>query len=373
MNGKLYIFGIGGTGSRVIKSLLMLAASGVKVDADAIVPIIIDPDFANADVTRTIEQIKTYSAIREKLAFNDVTKNRFFETKIEAVNDYRLGLNDTKNKKFREFIEYSTLSKENNTHSILAREGLDSYNAGRTENFLAGIGSLMVDAPVFSLLGLGSSSVVGKATSLATRRVASRVLAGRVGSGVTPQYATKIAERAITNRLSTRILQSAFSQGFTLGNYDLANSVANDILYSSNVDLGRAASAFGGGFATGGTLGVVGTPLRHAARGLTGGRRLAASTGILSAESAVFTASGEASKMLNGVDIEPIDLLYDFGESVATLGVMKATHWRPRGAGMKLDANGRLRPEYRLSRSEQAELRQLNVNPEEFISRLVQR
>jgi hypothetical protein len=113
MNGKLYIFGIGGTVSRVLKSLLMLAASGVKIDADAIVPIIIDPDFANADVTRTIEQIKTYSAIREKLAFNDVTKNRFFETKIEAVNDYRLGLNDTKNKKFREFIEYSTLSKEN--------------------------------------------------------------------------------------------------------------------------------------------------------------------------------------------------------------------------------------------------------------------
>lgn len=40
MNGKLYIFGIGGTGSRVIKSLVMLAASGVKIDASAIVPII---------------------------------------------------------------------------------------------------------------------------------------------------------------------------------------------------------------------------------------------------------------------------------------------------------------------------------------------
>ena len=104
MNGKLYIFGVGGTGSRVIKSLVMLAASGVKIEADAIVPIIIDPDFANADVTRTIEQIKTYSAVREKLAFNDVTKNKFFGTKIESVNDYRLGLNDTKNKKFREFI-----------------------------------------------------------------------------------------------------------------------------------------------------------------------------------------------------------------------------------------------------------------------------
>lgn len=68
MNGKLYIFGIGGTGSRVIKSLVMLAASGVKIDASAIVPIIVDPDFANADVTRTIEQIKAYVAIRSQLA-----------------------------------------------------------------------------------------------------------------------------------------------------------------------------------------------------------------------------------------------------------------------------------------------------------------
>ena len=60
MKGKLYIFGIGGTGSRVLKSLVMLAASGVKIEADAIVPIVIDPDFANADLTRTLELIKTY-------------------------------------------------------------------------------------------------------------------------------------------------------------------------------------------------------------------------------------------------------------------------------------------------------------------------
>ena len=98
MNGKLYIFGIGGTGSRVIKSLVMLASSGVNIDADAIVPIIIDPDFAN----------------REKLSFNTVINNTFFGINIEnVVNDHRLTLKDTKNKKFREFIEFDTLSKEN--------------------------------------------------------------------------------------------------------------------------------------------------------------------------------------------------------------------------------------------------------------------
>ena len=51
---KLYVFGIGGTGSRVIKSLTMLLASGVRMKSDAIVPIIIDPDVAAADLTRTL-------------------------------------------------------------------------------------------------------------------------------------------------------------------------------------------------------------------------------------------------------------------------------------------------------------------------------
>ena len=41
---KLFIFGIGGTGSRVIKSLTMLLSAGLKAENDfEIVPIIIDP------------------------------------------------------------------------------------------------------------------------------------------------------------------------------------------------------------------------------------------------------------------------------------------------------------------------------------------
>lgn len=114
MNGKIFLFGIGGTGSRVVKSLVMMAASGVDIQASVIVPIIIDPDFANADLTRTIEQIKTYSAIRKPLDFTASSQNQFFKTKVEdVVNGYRLRLKDTKNKKFKEFIQYDTLGKEN--------------------------------------------------------------------------------------------------------------------------------------------------------------------------------------------------------------------------------------------------------------------
>ena len=56
---KLYVFGIGGTGSRVIRSLTMLLAAGVECN-DTIVPIIIDRDLANADLTRTANLIEDY-------------------------------------------------------------------------------------------------------------------------------------------------------------------------------------------------------------------------------------------------------------------------------------------------------------------------
>ena len=66
---KLYIFGIGGTGSRVLRSFTMMMAAGVKIGADEIVPIIIDPDKANADLTRTVALMNNYRSIRKHLSF----------------------------------------------------------------------------------------------------------------------------------------------------------------------------------------------------------------------------------------------------------------------------------------------------------------
>ena len=59
---KLYIFGIGGTGSRVIRSLTMLLAAGVDCGVDTIVPIIIDRDEANGDYSRTKLLIDKYTS-----------------------------------------------------------------------------------------------------------------------------------------------------------------------------------------------------------------------------------------------------------------------------------------------------------------------
>ena len=78
---KLYIFGIGGTGIRVLKSLTMLLAAGVDCGVDTIIPIIIDRDESNGDFTKTKLLIENYLAVNKIARETEI--NRFFKTKIE--------------------------------------------------------------------------------------------------------------------------------------------------------------------------------------------------------------------------------------------------------------------------------------------------
>lgn len=111
---KIFVFGIGGTGSRVMRSLAMLMATGVKFGANEIVPIIIDPDTANADLTRAVSLLNNYSAIRSELSFSTDNKSKFFKTKFEQIlPDYTLRINDTDDKSFKQFIGYPLMSKTN--------------------------------------------------------------------------------------------------------------------------------------------------------------------------------------------------------------------------------------------------------------------
>jgi len=94
---KLYIFGIGGTGSRVLKSLTMLMAAGVKINMDEIVPIIIDPDHSAADLTRTVKLMEDYNKVYNKIAHDSSRSNTFFNTKINLsiIPSARLPLDNT--------------------------------------------------------------------------------------------------------------------------------------------------------------------------------------------------------------------------------------------------------------------------------------
>ena len=258
----------------------------------------------------------------------------------------------------------------NKPFAQIENEALARYDANGWEDFGANIGSLLIDAPAFAALGSLAGGFVGKATNLATNRLAGKVFANKAAEGMTMPRATAIAERAITSNLKNRIAQSAATSGLTLGSYDFANSIADDVLYNDSVDLGKAFGSFAEGALTGGAVGALGSGLGKVTRGLTGGRRMMASASVLSAESAVFTLSTGFDKIAHDVEIEPIDILHDFGHSMATLGVMKMTHWRPKGVANKLKGDGTLKDELRLTDSEKAELREMNVDPVEFMSRV---
>ena len=64
---KLYVFAIGGSGSRVLRSLTMLLSSGVHTDYE-IVPMIVDPDQSNGDLVRTVD-IKIFEKVHILLCY----------------------------------------------------------------------------------------------------------------------------------------------------------------------------------------------------------------------------------------------------------------------------------------------------------------
>lgn len=110
---KLYIFGIGGTGSRVLKSLTMLLASGVRINANEIVPIVIDTDVTAGDLTRTIDLMRTYNKVHSQLKQTGNCKNQFFKTRfnLDIVPGVNLQLDNTQNVKFKDFIGLSTMKQ----------------------------------------------------------------------------------------------------------------------------------------------------------------------------------------------------------------------------------------------------------------------
>lgn len=113
---KIYVFGIGGTGSRVLRSLTMLLASGVELGngIDTVVPIIIDPDASNGNLTDTVDFLGKYESIRRHLRFDGAEKNKFFSTKVEPLEngEFILPILDTNSQTFAHFLGQQTLGQE---------------------------------------------------------------------------------------------------------------------------------------------------------------------------------------------------------------------------------------------------------------------
>lgn len=154
---KLYVFGIGGTGSRTLKSLVMLLASGVSTNYE-IVPIIIDPDKSAADVNRTVKLLNDYNNVNR---LNDKSnKSVFFKNKIKTLgsivnekqgrvlsDQFVINLEGIEGDKFKSFIDYANLDSDNkNLTELLFSE--DNLNLDLEVGFKGNpnIGSIVLNS-----------------------------------------------------------------------------------------------------------------------------------------------------------------------------------------------------------------------------------
>ena len=131
---RLFLFAIGGTGSRVLKSMMMLSAAGLRpIGPDGsvipdleIVPVIIDPHRDNKDLQRTEALLNNYCEIRETLYKNSTeVKDGFFATRFVTLreimsntattltNTFIFNLSTIEGEKFGDYIHYHTMDEGN--------------------------------------------------------------------------------------------------------------------------------------------------------------------------------------------------------------------------------------------------------------------
>ena len=145
---KLFIFAIGGTGERVLRSTTMFLAAGVPAFNDYdIYPIIIDYDADNKDKERTRDLLGAYKKINRiayknhdltSMPLGDSNKGQFFGCALKELNgleDFVLDFNPgEENVKFRDKIGFDLMTtKELRNTQLLIKSLYDTSDNPTTE------------------------------------------------------------------------------------------------------------------------------------------------------------------------------------------------------------------------------------------------
>ena len=120
-NKCLYIIGVGGTGSRVLRAFTLLLASGCKLkNFQTVIPIIIDPDGNNGDFVKTRRLLNLYQKIRSKIE----KPKFFFGQEIQSLksleqndgidrfneSDFSFPLEEVDTQTFEQYIDFDSLN-----------------------------------------------------------------------------------------------------------------------------------------------------------------------------------------------------------------------------------------------------------------------
>ena len=130
----------------------MMLAAGVKTSQSDVVPIVIDPDSANADLTRTVALMNKYATLRQHLTFPENGHGTFFKAKIDQIlPNYNLLIKDTEDRQFQQCIALQAMTKQTKatTRMVFSEKNLaSSMNVGFKGN--PNIGSVVLNQIVNS-------------------------------------------------------------------------------------------------------------------------------------------------------------------------------------------------------------------------------
>ncbi|PMD96701.1 hypothetical protein BWI97_11055 [Siphonobacter sp. BAB-5405] len=134
---RLFLFAIGGTGARVVKSLTYLLASGVKLrNTTQVIPILMDPHAENKDLKRTKEILNQYQNVRSSL--QNPPSSGLFGTDIQTLkrqlpsasiaDSFQYELKGVSDEKYGNYIGHDSLDESNHALAdlLFSKEQLDT-------------------------------------------------------------------------------------------------------------------------------------------------------------------------------------------------------------------------------------------------------
>lgn len=119
---KVFVFCIGGTGIRVMKSITMLMASGMSTNGYTVVPIILDPHLDLEEKKNLHALIESYKTVYDRSINNGTSTlnhlDGFFCSEMTTIGELNNQLNDTQqatgsHEKFGTYINVAGLGAEN--------------------------------------------------------------------------------------------------------------------------------------------------------------------------------------------------------------------------------------------------------------------
>lgn len=137
---KVFVFCIGGTGIRVMKSIMMLLAAGMDTEEATIVPVLVDPHRDLEERQNLQALIADYKAIYDRINNNggealNPLRPGFFATKVNYLGELAGDNNDVaepvaEHRAFSEYINYGQLPAEDLNcylvQTLFSQQNLDS-------------------------------------------------------------------------------------------------------------------------------------------------------------------------------------------------------------------------------------------------------